>query len=210
VDLLALEETGMMILFWMAAGFLLGSIPFAVIIGKIFASTDIRTVGDGNPGGTNALKAGGVKAGIPAILLDILKGFLPVWLAQKYGLDGWRLVPVCLAPILGHAFSPFLYGRGGKALGATGGVWVALVGLWAFPLYGSLAIPVTLLQTENGWSANAGMLALLGYAVFFGEPWMVALAALNAALIAWTHRHELARPPQLRSWVMNIFQGRQA
>jgi glycerol-3-phosphate acyltransferase PlsY len=198
------------ILFWSLVGFVSGSIPFSLILGKLLANKDIRTVGDGNPGGTNALKAGGFKVGIPAILLDIAKGFLPVYLAKKYGLAGWSLVPVCLAPSLGHAFSPFLRFRGGKALGATGGVWVGLVGLWAFPIYGSLAVPATLLQSENAWSANAGMLALLGYAILFGEPWMVAFTALNAALIAWTHRHDMVRPPQLRPWLTNIFQGRQA
>ena len=198
------------ILFWSLVGFVSGSIPFSLILGKLLANKDIRAAGDGNPGGTNALKVGGLKAGVPAILLDIAKGCLPVTLAQKYGLAGWSLVLVCLAPILGHAFSPFLRFRGGKALGATGGVWVGLVGLWAFPIYGSLAVPATLLQSENAWSACAGMLALLGYAILFGEPWMVAFAAMNAMLIAWTHRHDLVRPPQLRSWVANIFQGRQA
>ena len=200
----------MMTLIWTFAGFWVGSIPFSLIIGKLLAKTDIRTVGDGNPGGTNALKAGGLKAGLPAILLDILKGFLPVCLAQKYGLAGWSLLPVCLAPVLGHAFSPFLRFRGGKALGATGGVWVALISLWAFPVYGSLAVPATLIQSENAWSANAGMLALLGYAILSGQPWMVAFSALNSALIAWTHRHDLTRPPQVRLWVTRIFQGRQA
>jgi hypothetical protein len=53
------------------------------------------------------------------------------------------------------------------------------------------------------------MLALLGYAILFGEPWMVAFAALNAALIAWTHRRDLACPPQLRPWVAHIHLGRQ-
>jgi glycerol-3-phosphate acyltransferase PlsY len=198
------------VLFWSLIGFLLGSIPFSLLMGRIFAKRDIRSVGDGNPGGTNALKAGGLKAGIPAILLDIFKGYLPVTLAQKYGLAGWSLVPVCLAPILGHAFSPFLHFRGGKALGATGGVWVALVGLWAFPIYASLSLPATLLQTEDAWSSNAGMLALLGYAILSGEPWMVTFSAMNAALIAWTHRHDLVRPPQLRAWLIHIFQGRHA
>jgi glycerol-3-phosphate acyltransferase PlsY len=198
------------VLFWSLVGYFLGAIPFSLLMGKYFAKQDIRTVGDGNPGGTNALKAGGLKTGIPAILLDILKGFLPVYLAQKSGLAGWSLIPVCLAPIFGHAFSPFLGFHGGKALGATGGVWVALIGLWAFPVYGSLAVLVTLLQSEDAWSANAGMLALLGYAILYGQPWMVAFAALNAALIVWTHRHDLARPPQLRPWVTDIFQGRHA
>jgi glycerol-3-phosphate acyltransferase PlsY len=198
------------VLFWSMVGYFLGAVPFSLLIGKYVAKQDIRTVGDGNPGGTNALKAGGLKTGIPAILLDILKGFLPVYLAQKSGLAGWSLIPVCLAPIFGHAFSPFLGFHGGKALGATGGVWVALIGLWAFPVYGSLAVLVTLLQSEDAWSANAGMLALLGYAILYGQPWMVAFAALNAALIVWTHHHDLVRPPQLRPWVTDIFQGRHA
>jgi glycerol-3-phosphate acyltransferase PlsY len=200
----------MMTFLWSLAGFILGSIPFSVIFGRLIAKTDIRAVGDGNPGGTNALKAGGLKTGLPAILLDIFKGFLPVYLAQRYGLAGWHLIPVCLAPALGHAFSPFLRFHGGKALGATGGAWVGLIGLWAFPVYGVLAVPATLLQSEHAWSANAGMLSLLGYAIFFGEPWLVAFAALNAVLIAWTHRHDLARPPQLRPWVVSMFQRRQA
>jgi glycerol-3-phosphate acyltransferase PlsY len=196
-------------LFWTLVGFLLGAIPFSLLMGRLFAKKDIRTVGDGNPGGANAIKAGGLKAGIPAILLDIGKGFLPVFIAQKYGLTGWSLVPVCLAPILGHAFSPFLRFRGGKALGPTAGAWLALISLWVFPVYGVLAIPCTVVQSEDAWSANAGMLALLGYAILFGEPWMVAFAALNAILIAWTHRRALAHPPQLRSWVTNILAGRQ-
>src|SRR5512136_624311 len=125
---------------WTLFGFILGSIPFSMIFARLLARTDIRTVGDGNPGGTNALKAGGLKAGLPAILLDIFKGFLPVYLAQRSGLAGWSLLPVCVAPVLGHAFSPFLRFRGGKALGATGGVWVALIGLWTFPVYGLLAL----------------------------------------------------------------------
>jgi glycerol-3-phosphate acyltransferase PlsY len=195
---------------WTAAGFLLGSIPFSLILGRLFARTDIRQVGDGNPGGANALKAGGLKVGAPAILLDIGKGFLPVWLAQRYGISGWQVVPVALAPILGHAFSPFLRFRGGKALGPTGGAWVGLVGLWTFPIYATLALPATLVQSEDGWSANAGMLALLGYSILIGEPWMVALAALNAAIIVWTHRHELARRPQLRPWVSELLARRQA
>jgi acyl phosphate:glycerol-3-phosphate acyltransferase len=200
----------MNILLWSAAAFLAGSIPFALIIGKILAKTDIRTVGDGNPGGTNALKAGGLKVGLPAIFLDIFKGFLPVWLAQRYGLHGWSLLPVCLAPALGHAFSPFLRFHGGKALGATAGAWLGLIGLWVFPVYAALALPATILQSEDGWSANLGMLALLGYAILSGEPWLVAFAALNAMLIAWTHRHDLARPPRLRTWAAHIFQRRQA
>jgi len=198
------------ILFWTLTGFLLGAIPFSLLMGNLLAQKDIRSVGDGNPGGMNAIKAGGLKAGIPSILLDIGKGFLPVYLAQKYGLTDWNLIPVCLAPILGHAFSPFLHYRGGKALGPTAGAWIGLIGLWVFPVYGVLAVPFTVIQSEDAWSANAGMIALLGYSILFGEPWMVLFAALNAVLIAWTHRRALMRTPHVRPWVTSIFAGRQA
>jgi glycerol-3-phosphate acyltransferase PlsY len=200
----------MNILFWSLFAFLCGSIPFALLLGRLFTKKDIRSVGDGNPGGTNALKAGGLKVGIPAILLEIGKGFLPVWLAQRFGLHGWSLVPVALAPVLGHAFSPFLKFHGGKALGATGGVWVALIGLWAFPVYASLALTLTLIQNEHSWSACAGMLALVGYAILQNEPWLVTLAALNAAVIFWTHRRALSRRPQPRRWVADLFARRGA
>jgi acyl phosphate:glycerol-3-phosphate acyltransferase len=197
------------ILFWTLIGFLLGAVPFSLLMGEWFAKKDIRTVGDGNPGGANAVKAGGLKAGVPAILLDIGKGFLPAYLAQKYGLAGWNLLPVCLAPILGHAFSPFLRFHGGKALGASGGVWLALAGLVVVPVYAILALPFTIFQSEDAWSANVGMLALLIYAIRFSEPWLVTFAILNALLIVWTHRRDLVRPLHLRPWVTHIFVRRQ-
>jgi acyl phosphate:glycerol-3-phosphate acyltransferase len=195
----------MAVFIWTLVGFLLGSIPFSLIFGRLLAKKDIRSIGDGNPGGANAIKAGGIKVGIPAIICDIGKGFVPVFLAQRNGLSGWEIIPVCLAPILGHAISPFLRFHGGKALGATAGVWVALVGLWTFPIYATLALPATLIQTEDAWSANAGMLALLGYAIIFGENWIVVFAVLNALLIVWTHRKNLAHPPHLRHWVSGLF-----
>lgn len=195
---------------WIVLGFLSGSIPFSLIIGKLVARRDIRTVGDGNPGGANALRAGGLKAGVPAILLDLAKGFVPVYLARRYGVLGWDLVPVAMAPILGHAFSPFLKFRGGKALAATGGVWLALVGLPALFAYAALAVPFTLLQEEDALSANAGMVSLLAYAALRGSAWLFALAALNAALIIWTHRRDLFRIPQWRPWVGNFLSRRGA
>lgn len=188
-------------LFWALFGFLLGSIPFSLLMGRWLAHRDIRTVGDGNPGGANALRAGGLKAGVPAILLDIAKGFVPVALAQRAGLTDWHLVPIALAPVLGHAFSPFLGFQGGKALAASGGAWLGLIGLWVFPIYGALALPLTLLQTEDAWAACGGFAPLLLYAFLTGETWLLTFAALNAAVVFWKHRHDLTRRPHLRPWV---------
>lgn len=198
------------VLFWTVLGFVLGSIPFAVLMGKWIAGRDVRSVADGNPGGMNALRVGGIKAGLPAIVLDLAKGYVPVYLARWAGMEEWELVPICLAPALGHAFSPFLKFRGGKALAATGGAWLAAKGIGALFAYASLALPFTLIQVEDAWSANAGMVALLMYALLFGEPWLKVFAILNTILIAYTHRRELFRSSHFRPWVIRLFSGRGA
>jgi len=200
----------MQVILWTLIGYLVGSIPFSLLLGRLIAKKDIRTVGDGNPGGANALKAGGIKAGVPAILLDIGKGFLPVFLAQRFGVSAWGLVPVAMAPILGHAFPLFMGFRGGKALGATAGVWLALIGVTAFLVFAVLAVPFTIFQTNDAWSANAGMFSLLGYTVFVGDVWLLVIAALNCGLIIWTHRHNLKRYPHARTWLINLLSRRGA
>ncbi len=113
---------------WVAAAFGLGSVPFAVLLGRL-AGVDPRRVGDGNPGAFNAWKAGGWRLGVPVLAADVLKGALPVACARHlYRWRGGWLVAVSLAPVLGHGFSPFLGGRGGKGLAATFGVWAGLSG----------------------------------------------------------------------------------
>lgn len=183
-------------------GFFAGSIPFSVLVGYIFTKTDIRLYGDGNPGGTNAWKAGGWYVGVLATLLDVSKGYLPVKLAYSQGVSGWLLVPIALAPILGHAFSPWLKFKGGKALAASGGAWLALIGPQAMLFYLLLTLPVLALQDEHALASNAGMLSLLAYTLFFvRSPSLVAFALLNICILVWKHRKDLFHPIQLRPWV---------
>ena len=193
-----------MMILWSLFAYLIGSIPFAVILGKRFAKQDIRTVGDGNPGGTNTWKVAGWKIGLAAILLEIFKGYFPVALASHFGISGWALIPVCLAPILGHATMPFLGFRGGKALGVTGGVWVGLLGPWAFSIYAATALLLAALR-EHAWAATLGVSLFLAWAIAVeGELWMVLFGVLNVFLIAWTHRRDLFWPPHPRPWLAHI------
>jgi len=189
------------VIFWSVFGYFLGAIPIAYILGKLFTKKDIRNVGDGNPGGTNTWKAGGWKIGLPAILLEIFKGYLPIALARHFGISNWSLIPICLAPILGHVTMPFLNFCGGKALGVTGGVWVGILGLWAFSIYAATAVLLAILK-ENAWAAVLGVSLFLGWAIFLeGSPWMIVFGILNVILIAWTHRRELKNSPHLRPWL---------
>lgn len=196
---------------WTLIGFLLGSLPISVWLGKLVLRTDIRDYGDGNPGGTNVLRAGGRGLGLLAIILDMLKGAIPVSLAHYvFKVDSWPLIPVVLAPILGHAFSPLLGWRGGKALASTLGVWAALtVPFGPFVMGGSVFVFNKLLNT-SGWAVMAALLALLGFllapALHWRSPGLTAGLTLplfvawagTVAIIAWTHRADLRQRPQLR------------
>lgn len=95
-------------------GYLLGSIPFALVIGKVFYKTDIRQYGSGNLGGTNAGRVLGKKAGIAVIILDILKVFLAVWLASLISPAVAMLTG--LACCIGHCYPVFAHFKGGKAV----------------------------------------------------------------------------------------------
>lgn len=112
-------------IFWTAAGYLSGSIMYAYLLPLLFRHVDIRSLSDDqNPGAANAFKHAGIPIGCMVICCELLKGFLPVWLACKY-VDMGRLsfTLVMIAPVLGHAFPLFWKGRyGGKSIAVSFGV----------------------------------------------------------------------------------------
>jgi acyl-phosphate glycerol 3-phosphate acyltransferase len=93
----------------------------------LLTKKDLRQIGDGNPGGYNLIHATGFRIGILGIFLDFLKGFFPLALLLSQGwVKGPAIIPIAMAPILGHAFSPFMKFKGGKAIAVTFGVWSAV------------------------------------------------------------------------------------
>ena len=108
------------LIFWTALAFFSGALPFSVWVGRLVLRTDIRQYGDHNPGASNVMRAGSKFWGFIAILLDGFKGAIPIWMAIGWGhVSGWPLAIVAIAPVLGHAYSPFLGFRGGKAIQET-------------------------------------------------------------------------------------------
>jgi glycerol-3-phosphate acyltransferase PlsY len=195
-----------MALAWTVLGFLSGSFPFSVWMGRLIAHADIRRYGDGNPGLTNAWRAGGWRAGVPSLLLDYFKAAIPVGVAHfSSGLSGWWLLPVALAPVLGHAFSPFLRFRGGKAVAATFGIWSGLT-LWAGPTVLGLALVLAVaVNTADHWSVVFGMVVLLVYVLLASaSAVLVAIWASNLAILLWKHRHDLRKPARLRPWLNKL------
>ena len=128
--------------------FVIGSIPFSLLLGKVFFRIDIRNFGeDRNPGPANAFKAEGLILGIPSLILDYLKGAFPLYFfISKFSLDPFIFVILSIAPILGHMFTPFLKFHGGKGITTTFGVWSALT-LWEVPTFlGSIFLIFVILK----------------------------------------------------------------
>ncbi|MEA4883334.1 MAG: glycerol-3-phosphate acyltransferase [Clostridia bacterium] len=149
------------------ANFVLGSVPFAVLVGRALRGVDITRYGDHNPGTYNALRAGGLALAAPAMILEFLKGHVSGLLAQAMmkanpGTPWWVWVLAVAAPIAGHAFSPFLRFRGGKALAVTLGVWTAIAGWPAMLSYTGVicAQELTWPNAPDAFKVGLGMVAL--------------------------------------------------
>ncbi len=184
----------MIAVLWTAIAFFSGSLPLAWWIGQWGMGVDIRQYGDHNPGAMNVWRAGGRGWFVLALLLEFLKGACPLWLAQGLaGLSGWWLVPPAIAAPLGHAFSPWLGFRGGKALAVTFGVWSGLT-LWKIPmLLGGLFalflkwMPPEARAVRMGMLSLDGLLALAVVAGWASPTWLI-VALGHTVLLFWTHR----------------------
>ena len=104
--------------------YILGSIPNALWIGKVFKKVDVRQYGSGNVGSTNAARVLGYRYGIMTLVLDILKGLIPTYLGYKFG---GNIGILCgMLAIIGHTYSIFLKFKGGKAVATTVGVFIVI------------------------------------------------------------------------------------
>ncbi len=163
--------------------FILGALPFSVWVGKALLNVDIRQFGDGNPGATNVLRAGSKAGYLLAVALDVSKGAIPAGLARNhYHLSGWPLVLICMAPVLGHAFSPFLHWSGGKALATSSGVWFAL----GIPYFIAAVVAIviwSLLVEPSGYAVALTMLTMLLLLYLRDPGWTYTVIWLFQALI---------------------------
>ncbi len=200
----------MSIIVWSIIAFFAGALPFSLWVGRLALGRDIRSYGDANPGASNVLRAGGKGAAALALLLDLLKGAIPVGIAHfQLGFTGWALILVAILPVLGHAFSPFLGGKGGKAVATTGGIWCGLT-IWEGPTVGGLLLGLaSYCFGANGWAVITAISGMVLYLALTPASWnglmarpasamIWAIGILNLLIVAWKHRADLAKPPQFR------------
>lgn len=182
-----------------ALAFLLSAIPFSLFIGRLVFGVDIRQYGDGNPGATNVYRASHSRFWmLVAIILDSFKGTVFVTIAY-WGLywHDLRIVPVAIAAVAGHAFSPFLGFRGGKAVAVTFGVWMAFT-LYLMPIV--LGIQLGLwyrLIRESEWVVIFMMLGGLVFLLLFHRhqtAWLLIWLG-NFLILAYKHRAGLYHWP---------------
>src|SRR6202030_3626475 len=109
------------------AAYLIGSIPFGIVLAKMFGGVDVRKAGSGNIGATNVARVAGPLPGILTLLLDAAKGAAAVWLAARFSNESatWMVI-AALAALLGHCFPIWLHFRGGKGVATAAGVFLML------------------------------------------------------------------------------------
>jgi len=179
------------------AAYLIGSLSFAVIVSRLMGLNDPRTYGSGNPGATNVLRSGNKAAAVLTLLLDALKGFVPVLLVKEfgapYGLYEGTLALVAVAAFLGHLWPLFFHFKGGKGVATAAGVllglnpWLGLATLatWiiiaAFTRYSSLAALVS--------AAFAPFYQVL---IWGGGPVAIAVFVMGGLLV-WRHRANIQK-----------------
>ena len=181
------------LIFLIIFGYLLGSVPFSYLIPKA-KGIDIRKVGSGNVGATNVIRALGLKFGLLATILDLLKAVIPVYLATRFLLFDWQIALVAITPVFGHIFPIWLNFRGGKGVGSTIGVLFILLGWERFLILLSIwLIVIAIFQIMSVASLLMSSLLPLFMAYFsYPLPYFFLVIAL-AVLIWWAHRENLQR-----------------
>ena len=174
--------------------YLLGSVPFAVLVSLGMGLADPRSYGSGNPGATNVLRSGNKLAALLTLLGDAAKGWLAVWLAQTYGASFGLAAPeiamVGLAVFIGHLWPVFLAFRGGKGVATALGVLLA-VNPWLALIAAAVWLAVALLTR---YSSLAAMVSAVATAVvaWFIEPGVYAgLTIVIALLLVRRHKQNI-------------------
>jgi glycerol-3-phosphate acyltransferase PlsY len=183
-------------------GYLLGSCPWGYWLVRLFRGVDIRTVGSGSIGASNVFRAFGPRLGVPVILLDVLKGFVPAFIGVH------TVSPLCgilagAAAMAGHARPVFLrFEKGGKMVATAGGVFFG-VAIFVALASGAVWLVVFALTRYTSVASIASALSLPVWAIVFEyPPSVIVLSCVSSAAVIFLHRSNLRR---LRSGTENRF-----
>ena len=171
-------------------GYALGSIPFGLVLTRLAGTTDIRGIGSGNIGATNVLRTGRKDLAAATVILDALKGTIPVLIAWRFGL--YPAMAAALGALLGHLFPLWLGFRGGKGVATFVG---CMIGLY-WPAGLAFAIVWIAVAFITRYSSAAGIAAAVARPIalaFLHSAELAACGMLMVLLILWKHRENIAR-----------------
>jgi glycerol-3-phosphate acyltransferase PlsY len=171
--------------------YLMGSLSAAIIVCKLMGLPDPRSQGSGNPGATNVLRIGGKKAAAITLLGDLLKGLIPVALAQVFLTEPWALAGVAFAAFLGHLLPVFFKFQGGKGVATSFGVLLGLcwpAALMVLAVWLAMAAVFRISSLSALVAALAAPFAMLWFSPHIEFFWLTLLTSL---VLLWRHRSNL-------------------
>ena len=179
---------------WIVSAYLLGSIAFGIVVSRLFGLPDPRTVGSGNPGATNVLRSGKKLAAALTLLGDVVKGWLPVWLAMQSDMLMWVVAYVSLAVFIGHLYPIFYKLQGGKGVATALGVMFALSPLLALAALVTWIVVFAVSRYSSLAAIVAASLAPV-YAWYFLSAYTDYLITVlvMSVLLVWRHRSNLKK-----------------
>jgi glycerol-3-phosphate acyltransferase PlsY len=184
-------SSGPTLLLWAVIAYIIGSIPFGLILARVMGLGNLRDIGSGNIGATNVLRTGSKKAAALTLLLDGGKGAVVVLLARAYA-DADASQIAAFAVMIGHCFPVWLKFRGGKGVATFLGVLYGLA--WPIGIAACLSWLVTALVFRfSSLAALVAAASTMVWAVVLGEPQIFMLCAFLAALIFWRHAGNIRR-----------------
>jgi glycerol-3-phosphate acyltransferase PlsY len=177
------------------ASYVIGSIPFGVLVSRKLANTDISRRGSGNIGATNVARELGLKWGLVTLILDLLKGFVPVYLFCQYSdsFPKYGVLVVCLSPLLGHQFSLFRGFHGGKGVATALGIFLAISPVSAVMSLCAFVLTVYLTDFVSlGSIIGACFLPLILF-LFGASAYVILGSMIMCALICIKHKDNICR-----------------
>jgi glycerol-3-phosphate acyltransferase PlsY len=172
--------------------YLLGSVPTGYILGSM-VGVDVRKAGSGNVGATNVARVLGKGRGVLTLIIDVAKGWLPVFAAQQMEMSLPTASLAGVAAFLGHLYSVFLRFEGGKGVATAFGVFLALAPLPSLTSLTVFAVVFAASRLVSLGSMAAAVAAPLSFWLLGYPPPMIATAAFFALMIIWRHRGNIRR-----------------
>ena len=182
------------IVVYLLLSYLCGAIPFGYIVAKLFKNVDIRTVGSGNPGATNVYRSISKSLGVLTLILDVLKGFVPVYLISVINPEfQWMVISVAFVTIIGHTFTIFLRFKGGKGVATACGAFLAINPLSVLICLGVFIIVLAIFKYVSAASIMAALMLPISLYLLNALPEIVVFAGMISILVIIRHISNIKR-----------------